>query len=108
MEYQKLMRSTKRCVAFSVLAYGSRLTYLGASTYELSNDFVKNNVKASDVIIFGSYGPNYKFHYKYNLTSVDYLVFHDDSRDYLINKIDENKVVEPNKKFIFKVSRKND
>ncbi|MBE6624454.1 MAG: ComEC/Rec2 family competence protein [Ruminococcaceae bacterium] len=108
MEYQRLARSTKRCVAFSISAYNARLTYLGASSYECDSSFPKNYVKISDILLFGSYGPNYKINYSYNTEHLDYLVFHGQGRDFWLGNVDESKIVEPNHKFIFKVSRKSD
>ncbi len=108
MEYQRLARSTKRCVAFSISAYNARLTYLGASSYECDSSFPKNYVKISDILLFGSYGPSYKINYSYNTEHLDYLVFHGQGRDFWLGNVDESKIVEPNHKFIFKVSRKSD
>ncbi len=104
MEYQRLGRSTKRCVAYSVSAYNARFTYLGASSYECGSRFPQNYAKISDVIVFGSYGPPYKLSHTYDIPSADYLVFHGDSRDFLILDIDDDMVVRENAKFIFKRS----
>ena len=108
MEYRRLSRSSKRCVAFSLSAYNARLTYLGASSYETPSRFPENYAKASDVVIFGSYGPSYKTLCPYNLLNADYIVFHGRSQEYMAGEYIDASVIEPNHKFIFKVSRKSD
>lgn len=100
MGYELLPRSSKRCVAFSLSAKNSRFTYLGASSYECINYFPKSYAEASDIILFGSYGPSYYIDYSYGLTDADYFVFHGVSRDYCGFAVDENKIKESSYKFI--------
>lgn len=102
MGYTRLGRSTKRCIAFSVSAYNSRFTYLGASAYEYPSYFPEAYATASDVVLLGSYGPKYRLNYDYELSSVDYFVFHGTSRDYLPLEIPNDMVKSDLHKFILK------
>lgn len=102
MSYEKLPRSTRRCVAFSVSTDNERFTYLGSAAYECINYFPGNYARASDVVLLGSYGPNYHLMYDYDLTCVDYLVFHGKSREFLGVPVDTQKIKPHMHKFIFK------
>lgn len=77
-----LQRSTKRSIVFSVLINGVRFTYLGASSFELVDYFPSDYARASDYVIFGSYGPAYHMKYDYLLNSLDGYAFLGSSKDF--------------------------
>lgn len=102
MDFLSLPRSTKRCVAFTVTANNSRYTYLGASTYECIDYFPLDYLKASDAVVFGSYGPSYKIKYKYDLEGIDCLTFLGESAEYCDTAVDTSQIVLPSQKIKFK------
>ena len=73
----KLPRSDKHLVAFTVEGETSRYTYVGASVFESrrANEFVLKYLPASDAVYFGGYGPELRYSFKYDLTGVDYCMF---------------------------------
>ena len=68
-------RSAKDIICISALAKNSRFTYLGASSYELLDGFAENMAYASDIIVFGAYGPSFYVDYNYLTPCLDYCVF---------------------------------
>lgn len=74
--------SSKRAIALSVECQGNVFTYLGSGAFELYDDFVHNSTEASDVMVFGTYGPKYKTPYIYNSPYLDYAVFLGESQDF--------------------------
>lgn len=79
---EKLSRSVKRAVCFSTLLKDSRFSYLGASAYNLVDYFPENVAYSSDVLVFGSYGPNRKTDFYYYAPNADYVLFLGDSYHY--------------------------
>ena len=75
-------RSTRGVVAFSILTRNTRITYLGASSYEVPSHFPSDYAEASDAVILGSYGPVYKQEYDYDLSSLEYIIFLGKSREH--------------------------
>jgi hypothetical protein len=75
-------RSTKRAVAFSVECENATFAYLGASTYEVYDEFIENIAHCADVAVFGSYGPKYKTEYGYNMPFLDHALFLGESKDH--------------------------
>ena len=102
MGYERLGRSTKRCIAYSVSANNSRLTYLGASTYECINYFPGNYAKASDAIIFGAYGPIYKMEYSYDMPNAEVVIFHTNAQNYCKTAIPQQIIRGTEHKIVFK------
>jgi hypothetical protein len=102
MEYERVGISVKRCVSFSVSTDNERFTYLGASSYECVNSFPENYAKASDVILFGSYGPPYHAKFPIDFENADYLVFHGKSADFADGEIPQEKLRPHLTRFIFK------
>ncbi len=80
-------RSTKRAVAFSLLVNDVRLTYLGASSYELANYFPCDYASSSELVIFGAYGPTYTTPYDYELRDLDGYTFFGKSYDFASNDV---------------------
>ena len=74
---ERLNRSSKRLITYSIEGNTSRYTYIGASVWEnkRANDFAKSYGEASDIIYFGCFGPRFKYAFKYDLTNVKYCVF---------------------------------
>ena len=77
-----IQRSEKPIVAISVDCSNARLTYLSASSYEAPTYTVNELAYKSDALIFGSYGPNFKVNYKYDVPYLDFAVFLGDSQKY--------------------------
>lgn len=74
--------STKRSVCFSFLINKTRYTYLGASSYELPDYFPLDYAKGSDIVAFGSYGPNRSLIFDYPVSDIDYLIYLGESYNY--------------------------
>ena len=99
----KLSYSTeKRCTCVRVSANGSTFTYLGASAYEHFDKAPRDFVRNADVVTLGSYGPKYRAPCSYDFSSTKYLVFHEDSREYVKSIPEEIIIKEDMHKFIFK------
>lgn len=87
---QFLPRSKKRAVAFSFEYENVRFTYLGASTFEACDYFALDSAFASDIIIFGSYGPKHKLKYSYDTPYLDHCVFLGDSNTFASDEFYES------------------
>lgn len=81
--------STKRSVCFSMLINKTRYTYLGASSYELPSYFASDYVNSSDIVAFGSYGPNRSMTFNYPVSNIDYFIYLGSSYDYASDEIKE-------------------
>ncbi|MBR2296423.1 MAG: ComEC/Rec2 family competence protein [Clostridia bacterium] len=102
MGYERLGRSTKRCVAYSVSACKSRFTYLGASAYEYISYFPGNYARASNAILFGSYGPVYKMEYSFDIPNAECVIFHENAQEYCAIEIPAQAIKPPMHKIIIK------
>lgn len=102
MEYERVGISVKRCVSFSISTDNERFTYLGASSYECVSKFPEAYAKASDVLLFGSYGPPYHEKFKFDLENADYLVFHGKSAEFFDGEIPQEKLRPHMTKFVFR------
>ena len=74
--------SNKRSVALFVDSGNSRFTYLSSGAFRTFDDTFYKEVSLSDVIVFGSSGPNYKMKYTYNIPYLDACVFLGNSKDF--------------------------
>jgi SAM-dependent MidA family methyltransferase len=74
--------SSKRGVALFVDSGNSRFTYLSSGVFRTFDDTFYKEVSLSDVIVFGSSGPNYKMKYTYNTPYLDACVFLGNSKDF--------------------------
>ena len=74
--------SNKRGVALFVDSGNSRFTYLSSGAFRTFDDTFYKEVSLSDVIVFGSSGPNYKMKYTYDIPYLDACVFLGNSKDF--------------------------
>ena len=79
--------SDLRSIVFYVERDNTRVTYMGASSFELCDYFAENSAFLSDGIIFGSYGPKYNTEYDYNVPYLDKCVFLGNSYSYASNSL---------------------
>lgn len=103
---EKLSRSVKRTVCFSMVLNNSRFSYLGASSYNLVDYFPEDIAYSADILVLGSYGPNRKTDFYYYAPNTDYVLFLGDSCYYanaqMIYEI-RDKLITPEYPVTFKI-----
>lgn len=75
-------RSTKRCVVFSLNKNDFKYSYFGASSNEVNTYEVARKAYESDILVFGSYGPNFKTEFSYKMANMEHCIFMGDSKSY--------------------------
>ncbi len=98
-EEKYIDRSTKRCIAFSLIKDDFRYSYFGASSFDVKTEETYKRAYESDVLVFGANGANYKKQFKYDMPNMEYCVFIGGSEEYAHDGFFEN----INNKFITKL-----
>lgn len=102
--FEKLPRSTKRLVVYSVNGENTKYTYVGASVYESDSlsKYAQKHIHSSSIVYFGSYGPKPHKSFKFNLVGVDYVMMTELAKKFSNCNTFENKLLPTDKKFILK------
>ena len=82
--------SSKRAVAITVDRGDTRFTYLSSGVFRTFDDELYSEISKSDVIVFGSCGPNYKIEYTYQTPYLDTCIFLGDSKGYASEELLES------------------
>ena len=78
----KINRSERRSVSFTLEIDGVRVAYLGSASYEIFDYYTAEKSYDADVLVFGSYGPTYKQSYFYEMNSLDCAIYMGNSYDF--------------------------
>ena len=94
--------STTRSVVFSVSFDTFNYTYMGASAFEIVSTLTDMYAFCADVLVLGSYGPEYNTKFEYNLPNCESIIFIGGSasfanEDFLIKHKDKCFFYEPYK-----------
>ena len=95
----RLNRSERRSVCFSLEGKGTVISYFGSASYEIFDYYTAKKSYTSDVLVFGSYGPTYKQSYFYEMNTLDCAIYMGNSYDFAT---EEHKNATQGKDFIDK------